>query len=81
AVPPALAQDAAATQSTRRYDVPPGPLGLALGRFAAQAGVVLSFDAKLTQGRQSAGLQGDYGVAPGLAAMLAGTGLEAVSQG
>lgn len=42
---------------------------------------MLSFDAQLTQGKQSAGLQGDYGIASGLAAMLSGTGLEAVSQG
>ncbi|KAG0789104.1 hypothetical protein G6F22_006810 [Rhizopus arrhizus] len=79
--PPALAQAAPSADAARRYDVPAGPLGLALGRFAAQAGVVLSFDAQLTQGKQSAGLQGDYGIASGLAAMLAGTGLEAVSQG
>jgi len=79
--PPALAQAAPSADAARRYDVPAGPLGLALGRFAAQAGVVLSFDAQLTQGKQSAGLQGDYGIASGLATMLAGTGLEAVSQG
>ncbi|AUA57456.1 Ferripyoverdine receptor precursor [Achromobacter spanius] len=79
--PPAWAQTADSAASARRYDVPAGPLGLALSRFAAQAGVVLSFDASLTQGKQSAGLQGEYGIASGLAAMLAGTGLEAVSQG
>lgn len=77
----ALAQAAASAEATRRYDVPPGPLGLALSRFAAQAGVVLSFDAQLTQGKQSAGLQGDYGLQAGLAALLSGSGLEAVRQG
>ena len=79
--PPAWAQAADTAASARRYDVPAGPLGLALSRFAAQAGVVLSFDASLTQGKQSTGLQGEYGIASGLATMLAGTGLEAVSQG
>ncbi|MGH8818951.1 MAG: STN domain-containing protein, partial [Achromobacter pestifer] len=78
AAPPVLAQSAPAADAARGFQVPPGPLGLALGRFAAQAGVVLSFDAQLTQGKQSPGLQGDYGVAAGLAAMLSGTGLEAV---
>ena len=79
--PPAWAQVAPTADAVRSYDVPAGPLGLALGRFAAQAGVVLSFDAQLTHGKQSAGLHGPYGVASGLAAMLSGTGLEAVSQG
>ncbi|MNX21269.1 Ferric-pseudobactin BN7/BN8 receptor precursor [compost metagenome] len=79
--PPALAQATPSADVAHRYDIPAGPLGLALSRFAAQAGVVLSFDAQLTQGKQSAGLQGDYGIASGLAAMLSGTGLEAVSQG
>jgi len=79
--PQALAQPAPTADTARGFDVPAGPLGLALSRFAAQAGVVLSFDAQLTQGKQSPGLQGDYGVASGLAAMLSGTGLEAVSQG
>lgn len=81
AAPSALAQAAPSAQAVRHYDVPPGPLGLALSRFAAQAGVVLSFDAKLTQGRQSVGLQGDYGVVSGLAAILSGIGLQAVDQG
>lgn len=81
ATPSAQAQAVSSAQASRHYDVPPGRLGLALSRFAAQAGVVLSFDATLTQGRQSAGLRGDYGVAAGLAAMLSGTGLEAVNQG
>ncbi len=81
AAPPVLAQAVPSVQVSRHYDLPPGPLGLTLSRFAAQAGVVLAFDATLTQGRQSAGLQGDYGVAAGLAAMLSGTGLEAIDLG
>lgn len=36
--PPVLAQTAPSTEAARRYDVPAGPLGLALSRFAAQAG-------------------------------------------
>ncbi|WP_238841841.1 hypothetical protein, partial [Xylella fastidiosa] len=54
AAPAALAQAAPHVETARHYDIPPGPLGLALSRFAAQAGVVLSFDAQLTQGKQSA---------------------------
>ena len=75
ASPSAQAQPVPGAQASRHYQVPPGPLGLALSRFAAQAGVVLSFDATLTQGRQRPGLQRDYGVAAGLAGMLSATGL------
>lgn len=63
----------------RRYDIPAGPLTAALNRFAETAGIFLSGDATLTGARTSPGLQGEYGVADGLAALLRGTGLAAVA--
>lgn len=64
----------------QRYDIPAGPLGVALSRFAGQAGVVLSFDAQLTAGKQSPGLQGDYSVTQGFARLLGNSGLQAVEE-
>lgn len=64
----------------QRYDIPAGPLGATLSRFAGQAGVVLSFDAQLTAGKQSPGLQGSYSVAQGFARLLGNSGLQAVEE-
>ncbi|MBN7823086.1 STN domain-containing protein, partial [Bowmanella yangjiangensis] len=75
---PALARaDSAHTQA---YQISAGPLAEVLGRFASAAGVALSFDAALLQGRQSQGLQGQYGVEDGFARLLQGSGLQAVRQ-
>jgi outer membrane receptor for ferric coprogen and ferric-rhodotorulic acid len=60
------------------HDIPAGALGPALSRFAAQAGVTLSFDPSLTDGRRTGGLRGSHAVGEGFARLLAGTGLEAV---
>lgn len=81
ALPPtALAQQAegqsAATQ--QRYSIEAGRLDTALNRFAVSAGIEIAFDATLTAGKQTAGLQGNYGVDEGLERLLAGTGLAAV---
>lgn len=69
--------------STVRHsvNVPAGPLGVALSAFAQQARVLLSFDPSLAAGRETAGLRGEYGVDQGFAALLAGSGLEAVRGG
>ena len=46
------AQGQAQAQSQERlYAIAAGPLGAVLSRFAGEAGVVLSFDARLTAGR------------------------------
>ena len=78
AAPAALAQSAASEQSVRSYEIPAGPLSSALSRFAGEAGVMLSVDGSLLEGRQSGGLSGQYGVDEGFDALLQGSGLQAV---
>lgn len=63
----------------KSYNIPAGPLGPVLSGFAAQAGVLLSFDPALAEGKTSQGLNGSYGVNAGFAKLLAGTGLNARS--
>ncbi|MBD9413508.1 TonB-dependent siderophore receptor [Pseudomonas sp. PDM16] len=75
------AGQARAEASVRSYAIPAGPLGAVLGRFASESGVVLSFDAALTAGKQSQGLQGRYSVEQGFARLLAGSGLQIVLSG
>ncbi|MCV2217627.1 TonB-dependent siderophore receptor [Thauera sp. Sel9] len=62
----------------QHYALPAGPLSQALYHFAAQAGITLTFDAALTDGQHSAGLDGNYGAEAGLRKLLTGSGLEAV---
>src|SRR5262249_53094666 len=81
----ALAADAPSAAAAgggvrRTYSVPPGPLGDALARFAANAGVSVQIDPKLVEGRATKGLSGAYSVPEGFAALLAGTGLEAMER-
>lgn len=68
-------------QAARTYQIEPGPLAAVLGRFAAAAGVALSFDPASTRDLQSHGIRGSYTVGAGFATLLAGTGLEAVEGG
>ncbi|MFT3814780.1 MAG: TonB-dependent receptor [Acidovorax sp.] len=70
-----------AGQAAKAYQIEPGPLATVLGRFAAAAGVALSFDPASTGDLRSGGIRGSYTVGAGFAAILAGTGLEAVEGG
>lgn len=72
---PAVAQTASATPA---FDIPAGPLGQALDRFARVAGVNLTYDAKAVEGRDTRGLAGAFDVDTGLRILLQGTGLAAV---
>ncbi|WMJ68196.1 TonB-dependent receptor [Stenotrophomonas sp. 24(2023)] len=75
----APAPQAMAADSTRRsYDIGAGPLDLALGDFAARAGVSITMPPALLQGRTSSGLKGQYSVQEGFAQLLAGSGLAVV---
>lgn len=79
---PALPAVAASQQESRQsFQIPAGDLEGALNQFGEQAGVLLSFSTDLTSGRTTRGLNGEYGVADGLAALLEGSGLRAVSSG
>ena len=78
ASPPAFAQ---AAQVRQAFSVPAGALGLALNTFAAEAGVELTVDAGLLQGKHSAGLSGSYSVPEGFYELLRGHGLQAVREG
>ncbi|KAG1454949.1 hypothetical protein G6F57_015392 [Rhizopus arrhizus] len=65
-------------ESPRRYDIPAGPLDRTLNRYASEAGVEVSVDGALIQGKTSAGLAGSYGVQEGFAELLRGQGLRIV---
>lgn len=60
----------------RSYQVPAGSLSAALTRFAGLAGVSLSVDPALVNGRNSAGLSGEFAVEEGFARLLQGSGLQ-----
>ena len=81
---PATAQTSAtalpAGDAVRTFNVPAGPLDAALDRFARNAGVNLSYDPALIAGHTSRGLSGSHSIAAGLAALLAGSGIDAVAQ-
>jgi len=74
----AQAQTATAA-STRSYNIPAGPLNAVLTRFLGESGVLLSGSTELAQGKQSPGVQGNLTPDAALAALLAGTGLQAVA--
>ena len=76
----ALAQSAAPTEVRRHVEIAGGTLDGALNRYASSTGILLAIDGKLTAGKTSNGLNGDYTRHEALAALLAGTGLEAVAQ-
>lgn len=77
---PAIAQTPASAQAERliTFSIPAGSLDQALNNFAATAGVMLAIDGAKTRGINNAGLSGQYTVDAGFAALLAGTGLQAV---
>ncbi|HEY0294506.1 MAG TPA: secretin and TonB N-terminal domain-containing protein, partial [Bordetella sp.] len=71
------ADEAAAGEVRRFYAIAPGPLATALSQFASQSGVLLSVDARLTEGKQSPGLNGEASVDAGFQRLLVGSGLAA----
>jgi hemoglobin/transferrin/lactoferrin receptor protein len=69
------------TVAERSYSISAGKLSDVLARFAAAAGVPLSFDPKLLDGMQSDGLEGLYTVQEGFSVLLTNSGYELVSTG
>lgn len=72
-----LAQTTEVT-ANQDYALPAGPLAASLNLFAIQAGITLSFDPVLVEGRQAPALQGSFSVATGLEYLLKSSGLTAV---
>ncbi|MDA8523171.1 TonB-dependent receptor [Acidovorax sp. NCPPB 4044] len=62
----------------RGYAIGPGPLAPALNRLGRESGTLITFDPALAAGRATPGVQGTRTVDGALAALLRGTGLEAV---
>ncbi|WP_370680487.1 TonB-dependent siderophore receptor [Comamonas sp. GB3 AK4-5] len=75
----AQAQPAPTTSvaEARSYAIPAGPLAGALNRLGRESGVLITFSPALTAGERTQGLNGHYTVPQALAALLAGTELEA----
>lgn len=69
-----------AEAAPKRYDIPAGPLGTVMAKFAGASGVLLAGASDLVQGRNSPGLSGTFTAAAAIKALLSGTGLEAVRQ-
>ncbi|AEG01112.1 TonB-dependent siderophore receptor [Methylomonas methanica] len=59
----------------RSYHIDSGSLSQALRQFATNSGLLFSAEAKLTDGKTTVGLDGEYTVAEGFKKLLAGTGL------
>lgn len=75
---PVTNASATRAQPAKNYAIGAAPLADVLNRFAAEAGVVLVFDAGLLGSAPSKGLQGKYDVQGGFQALLAGTQYDAV---
>jgi iron complex outermembrane recepter protein len=67
-------------EELRRFDIPGGPAAQTLKRFADQAGVEVLIDAMLGDRTATRAVKGEMAAAQALAAMLEGTGLEAVKE-
>ncbi|WP_136474160.1 TonB-dependent siderophore receptor [Pseudomonas sp. DG56-2] len=67
---------AAEQSSQRAYNLPAAPLSSTLNQIASQAGIALSMDPGLTNGRTSAPVNGQYNGVGALQAALRGTGLQ-----
>lgn len=76
-----VSQSAAAATHTQQYNIPAGPLSKVLSEFAGQAGILLSSDAQITDGKRSAGLSGQYSISEALGQLLDSTGVSFNIQG
>ncbi|GBR01719.1 ligand-gated channel [Gluconacetobacter liquefaciens] len=76
-MPPVAAHAAPAAQAASRqsYDIPAGPLAIALNRFSETSNIQLVYDASLTRNLPSPGLRGTMTPVDALSRLLAGSGL------
>lgn len=77
---PAQPVHAQAVDARQQYGIAPGPVRQVLLEFGRRSGVMVGAEPALLAEINSPGLRGTYGVRDGLAALLAGTGLEAVAE-
>lgn len=73
----AIPLTALAQQQTFEFNIHAGSLGNALSQTASQAGILLNFDSKLTQGKNTTGFSGNSSTDAVLVKLLEGTGLHA----
>lgn len=73
-----LAHAAPAGAQAQSYDIPAGPLGAALNRFAQQSGVAIIYQSQALNGLTSSGLRGSYAVDAGFTVLLQGSGYVAM---
>ena len=79
---PLNAQPAQAdSTAVRQVAIAAGDLTEALNQFAALFDISLQFNAALTNGLNTEGINGEVGIDQGFAALLAGTGLKATAEG
>lgn len=64
----------------RAYNIPAGSLQDALNQFSQQAGISLTFDPAVLQGKVSYGLSGNFEIKPGLDQLLTGSNLQVTQQ-
>ncbi|WP_175652817.1 TonB-dependent siderophore receptor [Pseudomonas sp. Marseille-P9899] len=74
---PGLSVAAAEHTESRRFDIAGGPLSARLNQFAEQAGIYLSGDTRLTEGKTANALRGNYSTQQALSLLLTGSGLSA----
>ncbi|WP_236095825.1 TonB-dependent siderophore receptor [Bordetella holmesii] len=79
-LPAANAQATATQTQAARFTIPAGPLAPALRALASSANILLSFTEDQTRGKTTPGIQGSYTPDAALAALLAGSNLQAVQQ-
>lgn len=73
-----LAQADTVNVATQAYDIPAGPLGSSLNRFAQQAGVAIVFQSQELEALKGPGLKGSYSIQDGFDRLLQGSGYRAV---
>jgi outer membrane receptor for ferric coprogen and ferric-rhodotorulic acid len=73
-----LAQADTVNVAAQAYDIPAGPLGATLNRFAQQAGVAIVFQSQNLAGLNGPGLKGTYSVDAGFDRLLQGSGYRVI---
>ena len=74
---PSVSSAQAASDETRLYRIPAGSLEDALNTFAMQAGITLTFDPALVEGKTVQGLDGMHTLTEAMGILLKNSGLEA----